>query len=105
MKKLVKLDDRVPTFTDEQKAETMPTYRSLIKSMVTNSVPKNNEESVELNQIIMKLKLVEPEIDFENSEFKVIIEKFDTNQVKMFAGFHSPVVAYLKEIEKTGENK
>jgi hypothetical protein len=103
MKKLTGLDDKLPS--DDAKKNDMPTIRATIRTMMNTAVPANNEESIEINQVLLKLRQVEPDIELENAEFAIIMRKFNDNAAKMFAQFHGPTVAYLKEIEKASEGK
>jgi|WetSurMetagenome_2_1015567.scaffolds.fasta_scaffold1181253_1 hypothetical protein len=108
MKKLVKLDDKIEVaeeLTEEQK-KGLWTYRRMIQIVLNNCTPKNNEESMDIHQILLKFRMAEPEIDFEDAQFKIIWDKFDANiEGKTFQRFHGPTVFYLKQCEKSSEQK
>ena len=84
MIKIKGLDDRViPILTDgltqEQLAQAM-TYRKVFVGIISNSIAKSGEEAIELVQLGLKLKLTEPEVDIEDSEFKLLKKTIDENK-------------------------
>ena len=106
MKKLTGLDDKILDL-EEGKApqEMLPSLRTLIKIMLNKQIAKSADESIDVNQILLKLRQVEPDIEFENAEFKLIREKVAENQAKMFQGPHGQVLAYLDECGKAPDKK
>lgn len=106
MKKLDGLDERINNLDGDQVPEDkMPTLRYLLKVMLNRQVAKTAEESLDVNQILLKLRQVEPDIDLENGEFRVLLEKVKENQAKMFQGSHGQVLAYLDRCDKASETK
>lgn len=105
MKKLTALDTQIEILdgTEPNPNIKLPTFRSLIKIILNNQVPKNAEESLDINQVLLKLRQVEPDLEFENAEFKLIYDKAGENQAKMFQSAHGQLIAYLKSCEKVSE--
>lgn len=106
MKRLTGLDDKIVNLeAGEVPADQLPSYRNLLKTILNRQVAKNAEEALDVNQILLKLRLVESDIEFENAEFKLIKDKVNENQAKMFQGPHGQMVAYLEKCEKASEEK
>jgi len=107
MKKLTNLDGRIEVLDDRTNVDEkgLPTFRSLLRMILNNQVPKNAEESLDVNQILLKLRQVETELEFENAEFKLLYDKTGENQAKMLQQFHGQLLAYLKSCEKESEKK
>jgi hypothetical protein len=106
MKKLTGLDEKILNLEDGNvPEEALPSFRTLIKVMLNKQVAKNADESIDVNQILLKLRMVEPDIEFENAEFKLIKDKVGENQAKMFQGPHGQILAYLDRCDKASEKK
>lgn len=106
MKKLNNIDDKILNLEDVQINESqLPTFRTLIKYMLNKQVAKNAEEALDVNQILLKLRQAESDLEFENAEFKIIKEKCGENQAKLFQASHGQIVAYLAKCEKESEKK
>jgi len=108
MKKLTKLDDKIEVAEElsEDQKKGLWSYRRMIQIVLNNCTPRNNEESMDIHQILLKLRMKEPDIEFEDAQFKLIWEKFDANgDGKNFQRFHGPTVFYLKQCEKALEVK
>lgn len=106
MKKLTGLDDKIQNLdADVVTEDRLPSFRYLLKVMLNRQVAKNAEESLDVNQILLKLRMVEPEIDLENNEFRILQEKIKQNEAKMFQGSHGQVLAYLDKCDKASDKK
>lgn len=107
MKKLMAIDKTIELLDGNEVNPSMklPTFRFLIQTVLNNQVPKNGEESLDINQVLLKLRQVEPDIELENAEFKILKEKVGENQAKMFQGPHGQLLAYLNACEKESEKK
>jgi hypothetical protein len=106
MKKLTGLDDKILNLEDVEVDESqLPTFRFLIKLILNKQVAKDADESLDVNQILLKLRQVEPDIELENAEFKIIREKVGKNEAKLFQGPHGQVLAYLDKCDKASEKK
>ena len=107
MKKLTAIDTPIEILdgNDPNPNMKLPTFRALIKIILNNQVPKNQEESLDVNQILLKLRLHDVEIEFENAEFKLLKDKVGENQAKMFQGPHGQLMAYLVACDKASDEK
>jgi hypothetical protein len=107
MKKLIELDKQVAILDEAMIVPGMklPTYRGLLKNILNQTSPKNNEESAVMGQLLLKLRVAEPILEIDNDDFKLILAKMDLNEGKMYAGFHSQLLSWLREIEKMGDLK
>lgn len=107
MKKLMAIDTQIELLDGSEANPNikLPTIRSLIKIILSNQVPRNGEESLDINQVLLKLRQVELDIELENAEFKILKEKVGENQAKMFQGPHGQLLAYLNACEKESEKK
>lgn len=100
---LEKLDDKIENLIDTR--EEMSTYRKLLKISIGNLPPKSADEMLELNQVLMKLKMVEADIQFENHEIKTVIDKVSENKVGLPQISIGQLLAYLKACEKAANEK
>ena len=106
MKKLTGLDDRTLNLDgDPIPPEKMPTLRYLIQVILNRQVAKNAEEAIDANQILLKLRQVEPDIDLENNEFRILSEKIKANEAKLFQGSYGQLTAYLEKCDKASDKK
>lgn len=106
MKKLTGLDEKIINLEEGDIApERLPSYRTLLKIILNKQIAKSAEESLDVNQILLKLRQVEPDIEFENAEFRIIKEKVGENQAKMFQGPHGQVLAWLDKCDKASDEK
>jgi hypothetical protein len=107
MKKLTDLDKQMVIFDESMIRPGMivPSYRGVLKNVLNVAAPQNNEQSAIIGQLLLKLRVAEPTLEIENEDFKLIMEKLNLNEAKIFGGFHSQLYLWLKEIEKEGEKK
>lgn len=106
MKKLTGLDDKILNLEDVQIDESkMPSLRFLLKVILNKQVPKDADESLDVNQILLKLRQVEPDVEFENAEFKKIVEKVRENKAGLFQGPHGQLLAWLDKCDKASDKK
>lgn len=107
MKKLTAIDTQIVSLDGNELPANvkLPTLRNLIRIILNNQVPKNSEDSLDTNQILLKLRIDDPDVVLENSEFKLIKDKVNENQAKMFQSGHGQLVAYLTSCEKAGEKE
>lgn len=107
MKKLTAVDTPIEILdgSEPNPKAKLPTMRGLLKIVLNNQVPKNQEESLDVNQILLKLRLVDSDIEFENAEFRLMKEKVAENQAKMFQGPHGQLMAYIVACEKADDKK
>jgi hypothetical protein len=100
MKKLTGLDEKIINLEDVVIKETdLPSLRYLIKIILNKQVAKDADEAIDVNQILLKLRMVEPDIEFENAEFKLIQDKVRENKAQLFQGPHGQLLAYLKKCD------
>ena len=78
----------------------LSTMRMLLKVLLNRTVAKNPDDAIDTNQLLLKLRLVEPDIQLENAEFKALKEKVDANEMKLPQGEYGQLVAYVRECEK-----
>lgn len=106
MKKLTGIDDRILNLDgDPIPEDKMPKLRYLIQVILNRQVAKNAEESLDVNQILLKLRQTEPDIELENGEFRILSEKIKENQAKLFQGSYGQLTAYLEKCDKASEKK
>lgn len=105
MKRLTGLDDKIVSYDPDVKSEMLATFRGLLRIALGNIVSKNAEEGLDLNQILLKIRIEEPNIEFENGEFRTMKQVVERNDVKMFQHSHGPLTAYLVKCEKESEKK
>ena len=101
MKTIKALDTRLePFLRDQVDPEKMPTIRDIIRIQLNSYKPANNSESLEIGNVLAKLKLPDVDIEFENAEFHLIMRLFNDNQAALVSGWHTPVVTHLSQCEK-----
>lgn len=83
----------------------LSTMRMLLKILLNRTVSKSPDEAIDINQLLLKLRLVESDIQLENAEFKVMKEKVEANEMKMPQGEYGQLVTYVRECEKDSETK
>lgn len=106
MKKIKDIDQKPSHFQDDVPAETidqMPTYRKMFRAAVGMALGRSGEESIELYQIGLKLKLDGSELSLEDAEFKILKDKCQQNPVGWSAHFHAQCLLKLKEAEAAKE--
>lgn len=104
MKKLTGLDDKILNLEDDKVDESkLPSYRYLLKIILNKQVPKDADDSIDVNQILLKLRQVEPALQFENAEFKKIREKVVENKAQLFQGPHGQLLSWIDKCDKESE--
>lgn len=101
MKKIKGLEDKLSPIEELPKGVDvkLPTYRAMFKAAVGNSLGKSGEESIDLYQVGMKLKIEGDSIDLEDAEFKLLREACEKNPAQWTAHYHAQVLMKLKEAE------
>lgn len=104
MKTLKDLDQRLIDFENRVAKESdLPTMRQTLTRLLSASVPKTAGESLDANQVLLKLRQTEAVINLENSEFAVLKKKVEANEAGMFQAGHGQVMAYLDACDKEKE--
>jgi len=83
----------------------LSTMRMLLKVLLNRTVAKNPDDAIDTNQLLLKLRLTESDIQIENAEFKALKEKVESNEMKMPQGENGQLVSYIRECEKDSEPK
>lgn len=102
MKTLTGLDTKpepIEESTPKEILETFPTYRKLLKNCIGISKAKDGDESIDLLQLGLKLK-VEGDVSLEDAEFKMLKEKCSNNPLNWESHYQGQVMLKLKEAEK-----
>lgn len=74
----------------------VPTYRRLFKMIIGNSLAKDkSEESVDMVQIAMKLKIDDDSIPLEDAQFKLLREKVIDNYPKLTGMYQGQLLMLL----------
>lgn len=79
----------------------LPSYRQMFKAAVGNSLGKDGDNSIDLYQLGLKLKVEGKSLDLEDAEFKLLKTACETNPAQWKAHFHAQVLIKLKDSEKT----
>lgn len=103
MKKLTALDTIIDNLIDTK--EQMPTYRTLLRNCIGFVRPTNADEMLELDQVLLKLRLTDSDIEFENHEFKIMMDKVAENKIGLPQLSIGRLYAHMKFCEKESEKK
>lgn len=113
MKTLTRLNEHPSHFMDEgmcphcqQKISGLDVskvvaFRRLLLNQIGGSVADNGEESLDLNQLGLKLRQEQDSVDLEDAEFRLLKKYCERNQIRWVSHFQSQVLSLLKESESS----
>ncbi len=109
MIKLTELDSETTHFVDldsmaPEERPKCPTFRRLLKNLMGGTKAKSGEESLDMIQIGLKLKL-EGDIEVDNNEFRILKTKAEANTLEWNANWQGQVLLYLKKMETESEKE
>ena len=94
-----------PEKIDPSSPDVLPTFRKLYAMAVGNSMARSGNEAIEIVAIVSKLAGKEDELDLEDAEFSVLMQKVGTNEARILAQLHGQMYKRLKEDQRATEQE
>jgi len=102
MKIIKNVDAKLSHFSDdfqESEGQQLPTYRRLFKAAVGMTMGKNPEDTIDLYQLGLKIKIDGVDIELEEAEFRMLSAACKNNPAQWTSHYHGQVLLKLGESE------
>lgn len=107
MKKLENLDvklphpdpDENPTVAEQQQKDLL-SYRKMLRLLCINARAKDVNDADQCDQARLKLSQIESTVLFEDSEFKAVMERIESNQMNWPNWMMSEMLRFMRAAAK-----